>query len=105
MDTPFTFLGNRQSFLALRTQERVGGNAQFLQLGAQLNLPGRRYLLLRWNAGEIFDTFEIDFTKNSYITGIGLTAGLDTRLGPVDFTVMGGSQHNVLGYLNLGYTF
>ena len=105
MDTPFTFLGDLQSFLALRTQERVGGNAQFLQLGAQLNLPGRKYIQLRWNAGDIFEKFEIDFEKNSYITGIGVTAGIDTRLGPVDFTVMGGSQHKVLGYLNLGYKF
>ncbi len=105
MDTPFVYLGDSNSILGLLIQERVGRNAQFLQLGTQFNLPGRKFIQLRWNAVEVFERFKINFKENKFITGFGVTAGIETRLGPVDFTLMSGNRHRLLGYVNVGYKF
>jgi NTE family protein len=105
MDVPFVFLGKKNSFLALKAQELRGPHAQFVQLGVQVNLAGDRFIILRGNAGNTFEEWNFDITKNRYLAGGGITLGSNTFLGPVELTLMGGAHRKALMYFNLGYKF
>jgi hypothetical protein len=105
MDNPFVFLGKKNSFLGFKAQETRGPHAQFLQLGVQFNLRGDKYILLRGNAGNTFDEWNFDISRNTYLVGGGLTLGTNTFLGPLELTLMGGEHRKALMYLNLGYKF
>lgn len=105
MDRPFIFMGEKNSFVGFKTQELTGNNAQFLQLGIQFEILSNKYILFRWNAGNTFDVWKIDFENNVYLTGSGFTLGTNTFLGPLEFSIMRSSRHNTLTHLNLGYKF
>lgn len=105
MDRAFTFMGQKNSFLGYKVQELTGNNAQFLQLGIQFEFLSNKYILFRWNAGNTFDAWKIDFENNVYLTGSGFTVGTNTFLGPLEFTIMNSSRYNTLTHLNLGYKF
>jgi NTE family protein len=108
LQTPaaFTYRGlSRVSFVGLRHQELRGRAAQFLMLGAQLAVRDAAYLLVRANAGNTFDAWEVDLSSERFESGLGLTAGAATPLGPVALTVATSSRHDFLVTLNLGFYF
>jgi NTE family protein len=96
---------SRVSFLGMRYQELRGRAAQFLMLGAQLELKGTAYVLLRANAGNAFDEWEVDLSSERFESGIGLTIGASTIGGPLSLTLATGSRHDFLATLSLGFTF
>ena len=93
------------SFVGLKHQELRGRAAQFLMLGAQLAVREGAYLLVRANAGNAFDAWEVDISSDRFESGIGLTVGAATPVGPVSFTVATGSRHDFLATLDLGFYF
>lgn len=99
------FLGGVDSFVGLRLQELAGKNLQALQLGLQYEIIPHRFVIWRWNAGNTFAKWPTRFNRQQYVTGAGLTLGAQTLIGPVELTVMHGSQHRFLGHLNIGYKF
>ncbi len=108
LDTPVFFPEKRftsVSFVGLKFQELIGDHAQFYQLGLQYRLASDLYLLLRANAGNVFQAFKIDFSADRFESGVGLTLGADTRFGPMELTVMRGSRHDYLTHLSIGYKF
>ncbi len=108
INTPALFLDKdmtRISFLGLKPQELSGPHAQFFQIGLQYELLPRIFLQFRANAGNRFDDFTLDFSSDRFLYGLGVTLGAATAFGPVEFTIMGGSRHDVLTHLNLGYKF
>ena len=96
---------SRVSFVGLKHQELRGRAAQFLMLGGQLTVRDGAYLLLRANAGNAFDEWEVDLSSDRFESGIGLTVGAATPVGPVSFTIATGSRHDFLATLNLGFYF
>ncbi|MCB9508557.1 MAG: patatin-like phospholipase family protein [Deferribacteres bacterium] len=99
------FLGGVESFLGLRPQELSGTHVQFLQLGLQWELLKRRYIILRWNAGNIFDSWRFRLARDPYFSGFGLTFGMPTRIGPIDYTISFSNRHSNIAHLNIGYHF
>jgi NTE family protein len=99
------FLGGIDSFLGLKSQELSGQNLQALLVGVQFEFMKRRYILLRWNAGNVFETWRFKPARDAYFTGVGMTLGLQTRFGPVEYTFSSGNRRNSLTHLNLGFKF
>lgn len=96
---------SRVSFVGLKLQELRGRAAQYVMVGAQLAVKDAAYLLLRANAGNTFDTWEVDLSSDRYESGIGLTIGAATLAGPVSLTVATSSRHDFLATLDLGFFF
>ncbi len=96
---------SRVSFLGLKLEELRGRAAQFLMLGAQLEVTKHGFVQLRANAGNTFDAWEVDFSSSRFESGLGLTAGAATPLGPVSLSAMTGSRHDLLFQLDLGFRF
>jgi NTE family protein len=99
------FLGGVDSFVGLHRHELNGGHVQALQLGIQYEAMPRRFILLRWNIGNTFGRWSTTFSRQQYLTGIGLTLGASTLLGPLEFSVMHSSRNRLLTHINLGYKF
>lgn len=99
------FLGGVDSFLGLKYQERNGKHLQALQLGLQYEYMAKRYLLLRGNIGNTSNRWQNLFIRKRYNTGIGVTAGAATPIGPLEITAMGGNLRRLILYFNLGYKF
>ncbi len=99
------FLGGADSFDGLKYQERAGNYLQAVQAGVQFEVMPKRFLQFRANFGNTSDTWKNLFIHGRAITGIGATAGAITPIGPIELTLMGGSWHRLLVYVNLGYKF
>jgi len=99
------FLGGPDSFLGLKYQERAGRNVHMVSIGAQYEFLKNRFAILRFNIGNTFDTWKFFYPFDQYITGAGVTLGIGSPIGPIEFTMMTGSQHRFLGHLNIGYKF
>lgn len=96
---------SRVSFVGMRYQELRGRAAQFLMLGAQFEVNESAYVMLRANAGNAFDTWEVDLSSERFESGIGVTVGAATLAGPVSLSIATGSRHDFLATLNLGFYF
>ena len=105
MDMPATFQGITHSFVGLKAQERAGAYAQYAQIGLQYELFPQNFILARANAGNTFDEWNINLDADRFETGIGLTYGALTFIGPMEFTVMTGTRHGLLTHLNIGFKF
>ena len=108
VDTPALLIdreSTRISFLGLRHQQLLGYHFQFVQVGTQLQFGSNVMLLLRANAGNTSDEWDIDLSRNSFKTGAGATLGLITPFGPIEVTGSYGSAGDLLGYLNVGMKF
>lgn len=99
------FLGGADSFWGLRLQEFSGKKMWAAMLGVQYEAWPRRFLLARFNVGNVANRTR-DLTQSERIvTGMAYTFGTITPLGPVEFTFAQGNRHQVLTYFNLGYKF
>ena len=99
------FLGGGDSFVGLRPQELMGKSLQALQLGLQYEIMPNRFVLWRWNIGNTFEQWQLRVKRRRFVTGVGLTLGAPTIIGPVELTIMGGSRHSLLANFNIGYKF
>jgi len=108
LNTPVLMLEKdltRLSFVGLKPQELLGEHLQFYQLGLQYEVLARIFLQFRANIGNSFKSQRLDFSSGRFLYGIGLTIGAATPVGPVEFSIMNGSRHELLTHLNIGYKF
>lgn len=105
IDRPLYFLGEATTFLGLKTQESFGSNVQAIQVGVQFEAFRQQYIQFRWNAGNSFDEWRVSFERNRFVTGWGVTYGVETLLGPMEFSVTSGNRREFLSHLNIGYKF
>jgi hypothetical protein len=96
---------SKTSFLGLRSQQLLGEHLQFAQVGVQFELTRRMFGILRANAGNTFDEWEVDFSDDRFESGVGATLGLTTPIGPVELTGAYGSIDEFQSYLSVGLKF
>lgn len=96
-------------FVGLDVSEIKTGSIASLQLGLQYQLSKNAYLIARANAA--LYNFQGTGLKNvnaqnNLLTGYGLTFGFDSKVGPLDLTVMYCDQDAMVrNYVNIGFTF
>ena len=102
----YSTFNNMIPFMGLRFMERMATGALVLQAGAQYEFHSGRYVILRANVARTrFDLPEIGNLRDSY-GGVGLTLGVETLIGPVEYTLMWGSERkDLLSFINIGYRF
>lgn len=98
-------LGGATIFLGLDPGERSGRYLRMYQFGFQYEIYPHRYVMLRGNVGNAANRWMGFTPKSSDVKGAGLTIGAETLLGPIEWTIMHGTEHNVLAYFNIGYHF
>lgn len=108
IDTPTLLLErdlSKTSFVGLRSQELLGRHAQFAQVGIQFGLTEKLLLLLRANAGNTFDKWDLDLSSERFESGVGATLGLLSPFGPVALSGTYGSTDDFISYFSFGRTF
>ena len=105
VDLPMTFLGDPTAFYGFRPYEFMGKNAQYAQLGLQYEIFPKKYIIINGNGGNTFSQWKTNFDPERYFYGGAVTLGMDTRLGPVEFTLMSSERRNFLTYVNIGFKF
>jgi outer membrane protein assembly factor BamA len=99
------FLGGGDSFPGLNPHEMSGTQLLAFQLGVQYEVMSGKFMILRGNIGKTSNSLRVLMEKQNFMTGIGMTLGAATRLGPIELTVMHSDRHDWQMYLNLGYRF
>lgn len=99
------FLGGADSFWGLRLQELSGKRLWAAMLGVQYEAWPRRFLLARFNLGNVTGRTRDLMQAEHVATGTAFTFGAITPLGPIEFTLAQGNRHKALTYFNLGYKF
>ncbi len=95
--------------LGLSESEVKTGSIASAQLALQYKLSKKAYLTGRFNAG-LYDFHQVSIdhinADNNLLTGYGLTLGLNSIIGPLEFTVMHCDQDSkVRTNLNIGFSF
>ena len=93
-------------FIGYKFYEISNNNVLFARVDFQVEIRKNMYLTLLGNAGYQGNTFNDLFQVSGFISGFGLSYGLDTPVGPLKLIVMkAGERKGILGYVQLGYWF
>ncbi len=92
----------RTSFAGLQQRELIGRQAHSVHLAVQYEVFPDFFLSALATVGRADDAREIRIAGQRYSMGTGVTASYLTLLGPIEFTVMTGSVHRLLAYVNIG---
>ncbi len=88
-------------FLSTPTNNYILGGLRF-----QYQVLNRIYFLADGNIAKISSDLEKVFTLNNLIQGYGATIGIDSPVGPLEFSVINGNQLlNWISYINIGFRF
>lgn len=93
-------------FTGLRFVEQVGLYNLVGSFVWQYQFHRKFYLTLKWDLGYLSDDMEEMMSDPQLISGFGITAGYDSFIGPVEFSLMGSNQSSgMINFLNIGYWF
>lgn len=93
-------------FLGYRYMELVGRNALTARVDLYFEFVKNHYFIVKGNVGKLQPTFGQLFDSNILLDGYGLAYSFDSPVGPLEFTVMGSTNHgNIYSYLSLGFWF
>lgn len=101
------FVRNQVPFTGLHEYSLNTNSVSVLMLGLQYQFTRRLYTTLRVN-GAVYDYLNDDneLTFDKYLSGIGLSAGYDSGIGPISLTFMySGEADRISGYVNIGFPF
>ncbi len=98
-------LGGADNFVGLKYGERFGRQVKVLQLVIQYEPFPRKFIVGKWNMGNVYQQWSTWPTFRNSIYGYAITLGTETRVGPIELTAMTGSEHRFLSYINIGYKF
>lgn len=104
---PISILQERQfPVLGYTVQQLSGKNIQVFQLGAQLRIPRRTFLQLKWNTANFNNTSGWKSDASNFQSGFGISGGTQTLIGPVELTLMAPDLNGPYALrLNVGYSF
>lgn len=100
-------LTNKQQifpFSGLNYMARATNNAVMTRFQMQYEVSPNKYLIWRGDIGDIAEDYnEIKDLTDMYY-GMGLTFGISSALGPLEFTLMHSNQNRKLfGFINIGF--
>lgn len=102
----YSTLNNMIPFMGLRFMERMATGALTAQAGMQYEFRTGRYVILRANGARTHFRLPELRNVNSLFGGLGLTLGFDSPVGPLEYTLMWGSERkDLLSFVNIGYRF
>jgi len=102
----YPFMSRSFPFMGLKFLERNGPNVLGLQAGVQYEFGANKVAILRANLGKTALKVGDLLNRNGMLAGAGLTIGWISPIGPIEYTVMYGSEHHEpLSHLNIGYRF
>ncbi len=100
------YINYTYSFLGYRFMELVGRNALIGGVNMYLEVDKNQYLSMRANWGRMETTFDNLFDDGTLLDGYGISYGIMSPLGPIEFTLMTSSNHSrIFSYFTLGYWF
>ena len=93
-------------FVGLNFMEETGENVLVLAGDLQLEMFPHIYLIAKGNAGNLKSSFKDLFSMDRVLGGIGLTAGYESIIGPIELSVMkSANRGGLLGFVNIGFWF
>jgi len=94
------------TFVGLNPSEIWARNVWTAGMGVRIRFPKNIYSTLYYNHGGFSDTITDLYKNKNTIYGYGAGVGMLTPIGPVEFTLMKGSEHGGLLYhVNIGFSF
>lgn len=93
------------TFYGADNHEFSGRHFQMIQTGLQYEFDRNKFAALKINAGLAADDFDDLFLASDFATGLGLTIGIKTLMGPIEWSIMTGSEDRFSSHINLGYRF
>ncbi len=85
--------------------EVSGRNIQLLSAGVQVEFLRHRFIRLDLYAGNVFDEWSWNVPDNSYRTGLTLTIGALSILGPLELMLSHSAENRLIYELQIGYEF
>ena len=93
-------------FIGYRYMELAGRNMLMARADFFFEVFNNHYLVLKGNIGKLQPSFNELFSSEILLDGYGLAYSFDSPVGPLEFTVMGSTNHgNIYSYLSLGFWF
>ena len=100
------YFDNIISFDGLKFTQLYGNHIALGKISWQYNFYKNVYVIAKLNGGYIANSYDAWFVDDNFLLGCGLTLGLETMAGPVEFSVMGSNRcSGLVGFFNLGYWF
>jgi outer membrane protein assembly factor BamA len=98
------YLGGMKSFAGFRTDQLSGDKTMTMSHELRYKLPLRMYLSLRYDIGEVYTSAD-DIRLSGLRHGFGLTAALDSPIGPMEFGYGVADEGFERYYVNIGLAF
>jgi len=100
-------VNNLIPFVGINFMQRSGNVALTFKLDTQWRFWKNNYATLSWNVGNTAsDTKSLFNNSTNVASGIGLTYGYDSPIGPLEFTLMTSNfSKTIMSYVNLGFRF
>ena len=95
----------RVSLLGFQLQELVGRKAYALHAALHVEPVADIVISLRCSAGLADDDQTLRLAGKQFAGGVGLTGSMLTPVGPMEVTVMTGSEHRLITFITLGVEF
>ena len=100
------YFDNIISFDGLKFTQLYGNHIVLGKISWQYNLYKNIYAIAKLNGGYIANSYDTWFTDDNFVLGCGLTLGMETMAGPIEFSLMGSNRcSNLIGFFNVGYWF
>ncbi len=101
-----SYINYSYPFIGYRFMELVGRNALTARVDLYYEFIKHHYVIFKGNVGKLQPSFGELFSSELLLDGYGVAYSFDSPAGPLEFTVMGSSNHgNVYTYLSLGFWF
>ncbi len=99
------YLGGVNSFYGLRGGEISGGSMQMAHVQMQWEPWSKKFVVIRANAGNVSPEWDWEIKPKEQLFGCGITLGMLTIAGPIQFTVHDSALNDPLLHFRFGYTF
>jgi hypothetical protein len=95
----------RTSFFGYFPSEFLGRQIQLLAGGVHYYFTESMVAGIQGNVGGVYTEPGLQFSGQRYRAGYGVSAAYLSILGPLEFSLQGGSDHVIFGHVMIGFDF